>query len=155
MLSTGSVAPPFRLPDASGKEHALEDYRGRWVLVYFYPKDGTAGCTKEACAFREAFDEYQRKGVVILGISRDSVESHIAFKNKYNLPFTILSDVDLHVIVKYKAKTAFGVKRISYLVSPDGIIAKAYPKVDPETHAEEVLSDVEKLSQEHVVAPQM
>lgn len=146
MLQTNSVAPPFTLPDASGKQHSLVDYLGKWVLVYFYPKDDTAGCTKEACMLRDAFPQYQDREIVILGISRDSMESHAAFSTKYELPFTLLSDIDQHVIVRYKAKTAFGVKRISYLIAPDGTIAKAYPKVDPATHADEVLRDIGALA---------
>ena len=126
--------------------HSLAQYHGKWVLIYFYPKDDTAGCTKEACMLRDAFPHYKDKEIVILGISKDSSESHASFSTKYELPFTLLADNNQKVITAYGAKGGLFTKRISYLIAPDGTIAKAYGKVDPATHADEVLKDVEALS---------
>jgi peroxiredoxin Q/BCP len=145
MLNAHTPAPDFSLPDATGTVHTLAEYRGSWVLVYFYPKDDTPGCTKEACMLRDVFPQYQDKKIVILGISKDSTDSHAAFSTKYELPFTLLADKDQAVITAYGAKGTLGTKRISYLIAPDGTIAKAYPKVDPATHADEVLKDVEEF----------
>lgn len=146
MLKEDGIAPDFMLKDADGVEHTLSQYVGSWVLIYFYPKDDTTGCTKEACMLRDAFPEYEAQKVTILGISRDSISSHAAFSAKYNLPFTLLSDPDMKVISQYGAKGPSGAKRISYLIAPDGTVAKAYSKVDPSTHAEEVLRDMAELA---------
>lgn len=146
MLKEDSIAPDFTLKDADGVEHTLSQYVGSWVLIYFYPKDDTAGCTKEACMLRDAFPQYEAQKITILGISRDSTKSHAAFSTRYDLPFTLLSDPDMKVIAQYGAKGPFGAKRISYLIAPDGTVAKAYSKVDPSKHAEEVLLDMAELA---------
>lgn len=145
MLKKGEKAPDFSLPDEMGETHNLSDYEGKWILLYFYPKDDTPGCTKEACAIRDSAMEYEKMDVEVLGISKDSSESHEDFISKYKLPFTLLSDMNKKVINMYGAGGGITTKRISYLIDPDGIIAKSYSKVDPEKHADEVLADVETL----------
>lgn len=152
-LTTGVKAPDFTLPDQSGKAHSLADYRGKWVLLYFYPKDDTPGCTKEACALRDQFPAFGKLDAVVFGVSADSVKSHARFADKYELPFTLLADETKEMIKAYDAwgpkkfmgREFLGTKRISYLIDPRGQIAKAYPKVKPAEHAEEVLGDLEKL----------
>lgn len=141
MLEEKTQAPKFCLPDETGKTHCLDDYKGRYVLLYFYPKDDTPGCTKEACALRDTHQSYTDSSIVVLGVSADSTESHTRFKEKYELPFTLLSDPEKKVIEKYGARGPLGTKRISYLIDGDGIIQKAYEKVDPKDHATEVLAD--------------
>lgn len=146
-------APTFCLRDQNNKEHCLEDYQGKWVLVYFYPKDDTTGCTKEACGIRDAWPKFSDVDAVILGISADSVESHKKFEGKYKLPFTLLSDPDKEVINKYgvwKEKSMYGrkymgISRESFLIDPKGNIAKHYEKVKPAIHAEEVIKDLNSL----------
>ncbi len=144
-------APQFRLLDQDGKEHTIEDYRGKWVLVYFYPKDDTPGCTVEACSFRDGFKLFADRGVQILGISKDSVKSHKKFATKFNLNFPLLADESWETIKAYGAykERAFmghpGVARNSYLINPEGEIVKEYIKVKPEMHAEEILKDLEEL----------
>ena len=138
------MAPAFSLPDQNGKTHSLAHHAGKWVLLYFYPKDDTPGCTKEACGLRDAFDEYKKRGITVFGVSRDTVESHKKFEEKYGLPFTLLSDTDGSVIAAYGAAGAF-TKRISYLIDPTGVIRKTYPKVDPAIHAPEILKDFDSL----------
>ncbi len=153
-IKTGNKAPDFSLPDQNQKIHSLKDYQGKWVLLYFYPKDNTPGCTKEACAFRDWWNKLKRLGVVVLGISKDSVKSHANFASKYNLPFPLLSDQELEVIKKYgawgKKKMAgreyFGTKRISVLINPKGKVKKIYNNVKPELHAEEVWLDVKQFA---------
>ncbi len=154
MLSNGTPAPAFALPDQNGVVHSLSDERGRWVLVYFYPKDDTPGCTTEACNFRDHFEILQRKGVTVFGVSKDPVESHRKFAEKFQLPFALLADPDRTMIEAYGAwgektflgKTSMGILRTSYLIDPDGNIARVYGKVKPEEHAKEVLQDLEKLA---------
>lgn len=139
----------FSLPDENGKLHSLLDYMGKWVLLYFYPKDDTPGCTKEACGFRDSINEFQKRGIVILGVSKDSIASHKKFHDKYHLNFTILSDPEKEVLKKYKAwgkktfmgRTFDGTLRISYLINPQGEIIKKYEKVNPLVHAAEILKD--------------
>lgn len=146
-------APDFRLQDHSGKYHALSDYVGKWVVVYFYPKDDTPGCTKEACGFREAEKEFAKRDVVIIGISKDSVSSHKKFADKYHLTFSLLSDPDHTVIEKFGAwgKKKFlgreyeGTHRNTYLIDPKGNIIKTYTGVNPLTHVQQVLSDLDHL----------
>ena len=145
MLKQGEIAPDFTLLDENGDPHSLSKYEGKWVLLYFYPKDDTPGCTKEACALRYRAMEYEEGDIVVLGVPKDSGESHKKFISKYKLPFTLLSDPDRKVIKLYGADNELGTKRISYLIDPDGMIEKIYDKVKPETHAEEVLEDLEKL----------
>ena len=151
LLKAGSAAPAFTLSDADGKQHSLKDYAGKWLLLYFYPKDDTPGCTKEACAIRDNFPRFTKSKLAVLGVSKDSAERHAKFAKKYSLPFPLLADEDLKVIKKYKAwgqkkfmgRTYDGIHRISYLINPKGKIAKVYPKVKPAEHAEEVLRDVD------------
>ncbi len=133
--------------------HSLKSEKGKWVLVYFYPKDDTPGCTAEACGFRDLFQEITRKGVRILGISKDSVASHKKFAGNFAIPFPLLSDLDEKVIKAYgvwgekhfMGKTYMGILRMSYLIEPKGKIVKVYEKVDPEEHAQEVLKDLENF----------
>lgn len=137
MLEVGTVAPDFTLQDQNGEEHSLSDYRWKKVILYFYPKDNTAGCTKQACGFAELYPQFTEKGAVILGVSKDSVKSHKNFETKYNLPFTILSDPEHEVIEKYDVwkekknygKVSMGVVRTTYLIDEKGIIVKALGKV--------------------------
>lgn len=145
MLQEKTIAPSFTLKNALYEEKSLGDYAGHWVLLYFYPKDNTPGCTTEACAFRDNFPLYEDIGISVIGINSDSPESHQAFKEKYNLPFELLSDTNGIVAKQYSADGMLGTKRISYLIAPDGTIAKAYAKVNPATHAEEVLADLKAL----------
>lgn len=149
-LEVKDQAPDFTLSDQDGKEHKLSDYRGGWVLLYFYPNDDTPGCTKEACAIRDSFPDFKKLKITVLGVSVNSVKSHKKFADKYKLPFTLLSDESKVVVRKYDvwAKKKFmgkeymGTLRTSFLVNPSGRIAKIYEKVKPELHADEVLSDV-------------
>ncbi|KKP63083.1 MAG: Peroxiredoxin bcp [Candidatus Roizmanbacteria bacterium GW2011_GWC2_34_23] len=141
----------FSLPDQNGDIHKLSDYRGQFVILYFYPKDDTPGCTVEACSFRDNQEIYKKNEVVVLGVSKDTVLSHKKFAQKHNLRFTIFSDVEKKVIKKYKAwgtkkflgKTYEGILRKTYLIDKDGNIVKVYEKVNPLTHAEEILKDKE------------
>jgi peroxiredoxin Q/BCP len=150
----GSKAPDFTLADQNGKEHALSSYIGQWVLMYFYPKDDTPGCTKEACAIRDAFPNFTTGNVTVLGISADSVKSHKKFEEKYALPFILLADEGAKIartfgvwgLKKFMGREYEGINRMSFLISPDGTIAKIYEKVKPETHAAEVLADREALN---------
>ena len=147
----GSDAPSFKLQDQNGDWHTLESYRGQWLAIYFYPKDDTPGCTKEACNFRDNIYAFKAINAAVVGISVDDVESHKEFSEKYKLPFTLLADSD------YKATTAYGVlkdykllklaSRQSFLVDPDGKIAKHYADVDPDNHTEEVLTDIKTFSE--------
>ncbi len=154
MLKLKSKAPQFNLSDQEGKIHSLADYKGKWVLVYFYPKDDTPGCTKEACSIRDAWPDFRKLKCVVLGVSADSAKSHDNFAKKYKLPFTLLADENKEVIKAYGAwqkkkfmgKEYMGVKRMSYLIDPEGKIAKIYPDVKAAEHAQEVLKDLESLS---------
>ena len=137
MLEIGTAAPSFSLPDQNGQMHTLEEYRGKKVILYFYPKDNTPGCTKQACGFGELYPQFTEKGAVVVGISKDSVASHKKFEEKYSLPFTLLSDPELQAIQAYdvwKEKTLYGKKsmgvvRTTYLIDEDGIIVRAMDKV--------------------------
>jgi peroxiredoxin Q/BCP len=156
MLKIGKKAPAFKLADQEGKMHALKEYAGKWVLIYFYPKDDTPGCTKEACAIAEIYKDFKRMGVTVFGVSKDSVKSHKKFAEKYSLPFALLSDESTEMIQKYQAwgektmrgKKYLGTFRVSYLVSPEGTIAKVYPDVDPASHALELLADLKAIFKE-------
>ena len=136
MLEIGTVAPDFTLPDQNGTTHSLSDYRGKKVILYFYPKDNTAGCTKQACNFKELMPQFREKGAVILGVSKDSVASHKRFEEKYGLPFTLLSDVEKTVIQAYDVwkekknygKVSMGVVRTTYLIDENGVIVRAFDK---------------------------
>ncbi len=148
-LAVGEAAPDFRLQDQNGEWHTLDQYRGTWVTLYFYPKDDTPGCTKEACAFRDNIFAFEEIGAVILGISLDDVTSHQAFAEKYSLPFSILSDADSQTaqaygVLKTIATFQFA-QRQSFLIDPDGTIRKRYRKVNAEEHSEEVLADLKEL----------
>lgn len=145
MLKVSVLAPDFTLADQLGEKHRLRDYQGQWVLLYFYPKDQTSGCTKEACNFRDNLPHFEKLNLQVLGISADSVESHAKFASKYTLNFLILSDESKKVIKQYGATTGPFVKRISYLIDPNGIIYKVYPKVDPEIHAVQVKKDMQVI----------
>ena len=145
MLDIKTPAPNFKLLDQNGKEHTLAYHRGSYVLIYFYPKDDTPDCTKEACTIRDMYKDFESNGVKVFGISADSVESHKKFAEKYQLPFTLLSDPKKEVIKAYGADGAIFNKRISYLVGLNGMIEKVYPKVDPTTHGLEILKDIYKL----------
>jgi peroxiredoxin Q/BCP len=153
-LKPGIKAPEFVLPDQDGKMHRLADYRGKWVLLYFYPKDNTSGCTKEACAIRDEFPRFGKLDAVVLGVSKDSVESHRRFADKHNLPFTLLSDSETKVLKAYGAwgrkkmagREYMGIFRKSFLIDPKGVIAKVYEKVKPLEHAAEVLEDLKELT---------
>lgn len=140
MLKTGIYAPEAEAKDQDGQLHRLSDYRGRWVILYFYPRDNTPGCTKEACAFRDKYPEFQELETVVLGVSKDSVVSHEKFAQEFSLPFILLSDDDHKIVKDYGAGGLFS--RISYLIDPSGRIAKVYDDVDPLEHAAEVLRDL-------------
>lgn len=147
-------ATDFSLPDENGKQHTLSAYKGKWVILYFYPKDDTPGCTKEACGFRDTLKSFTDQGVVILGVSKDSVASHKKFHDKFALTFPLLSDEDKKVITKYHTwgkksflgKSFEGVLRTTYLIDPTGEIRKVYEKVDPTIHAQQILADIQQLS---------
>ena len=137
MLEIGTKAPTFELPDQNGEIHTLEEYKGKKVVLYFYPKDNTAGCTKQACGFGDLYPHFQEKGAVVIGISKDSVASHKKFEEKYGLPFTLLSDTELSAIQAYGVwkeknmygKKTMGVVRTTYLIDEEGVIEKAFGKV--------------------------
>jgi peroxiredoxin Q/BCP len=148
----GDVAPDVALPDETGTVHHLSQQRGRWTVLYFYPADDTAGCTTEACQFRDLNETYADTGADVWGVSPDGASSHRKFREKFDLPFTLLSDVDHDVANRYGAwaektnygKTYMGIVRSSYLIDPDGRIARAWPKVKADGHAAEVLSALEE-----------
>lgn len=147
MLETGVKAPDFTLPDKDGKPVSLSDFAGKKVVLYFYPKDNTPGCTKQACAFAANFEKFKEIDAVVIGISKDSVASHAKFAAKYDLPFIILSDSRLDAIQAYDVwkekklygKVSMGVVRTTYIIDEDGIIEKVMPKVKPDTNAAEIL----------------
>jgi peroxiredoxin Q/BCP len=147
--AAGDMAPEFRLQDQNGKWHTLADHRGQWVALYFYPKDQTPGCTKEACAFRDNIFAFEELGAVILGVSLDDVKSHEEFAKKYSLPFPLLADTGGEVAKRYDVLNNLGVmklaRRETFLIGPDGRIVKHYNKVDAEKHSAEVLSDLKAL----------
>ena len=150
MLEIGTQAPDFTLPDQNGNMHSLSEYRGKKVILYFYPKDNTAGCTKQACGFAERYPQFTEKGAVVLGISKDSVASHKKFEEKYGLPFTILSDPELVAIQAYDVwqekknygKTYMGVVRTTYLIDENGKIVKAFDKVKAADNPEQMLGEL-------------
>ena len=150
----GAAAPDFRLRDQAGEWHSLDQYRGQWVALYFYPKDDTPGCTTEACAFRDNIFAFEEIGATILGVSLDDVESHAKFAEKYSLPFSLLADTDGSTAEAYGVLTNFAgfkmAKRQSFLIDPDGKIAKHYRKVDAAKHSEEVLADLKAIIGERV-----
>ena len=150
MVSEGKKAPDFELSDDSGKTVSLKDFKGQTVVLYFYPKDDTPGCTKEACDFRDHKKIYQKKKVVILGVSADSIEAHVKFKKKYDLSFSLLSDPEKKTIQAYgvwKEKSMYGkkymgIERTTIVIGPDGKIVKIFPKVNVTGHVYEVLGSI-------------
>ncbi|MCI5885928.1 MAG: thioredoxin-dependent thiol peroxidase [Clostridiales bacterium] len=150
MLETGTKAPSFSLPDQNGEIHTLEEYRGKKVILYFYPKDNTPGCTKQACGYAEKYPQFLEKGAVVIGISRDKVASHKRFEEKYELPFTILADPELEAIRAYDVwkekknygKVSMGVVRTTYLIDEEGIIVKANDKVKAAEDAEKMIDEI-------------
>lgn len=147
--AAGDMAPAFELLDQNGKTHSIDDYRGKWVVMYFYPKDDTPGCTTEACAFRDDIFKFRRMGVTILGVSVDDVKSHAEFAEKYSLPFPLLADTEKTASKAYGVLKNYGVIRLSsrqtFVIDPDGRIAKHYPKVDPDTHSAQLQADIAAL----------
>lgn len=153
MLTTGTPAPNFTLTDQNEKSHSLSDYRGSWVLLYFYPKDNTPGCTKQACDIRDDYPTFKKLQCAVFGISTDSEMSHKKFEEKYNLPFTLLADTEKNVVKaygvwapkKFMGREFLGTLRTSFLIDPEGNIAKVYENVKASLHAEEVLTDLKSL----------
>ena len=148
MLEINTKAPDFTLPDKDGNPVSLSDFRGRKVVLYFYPRDNTPGCTRQACAFAAAYDRFRSMDVTVIGVSKDSVSSHLKFAQKYDLPFILLSDPELQAIQAYDVwkekklygKVSMGVVRSTYVIGPDGTIEKAMPKVKPDTNAADILA---------------
>ena len=148
MLEVGTKAPAFTLPDKDGKMVSLADFAGKWVVLYFYPKDNTPGCTRQACAFAGAYEAFRELDAVVIGVSKDSVASHQKFAEKYGLPFILLSDPELSAIQAYGVwqekklygKVSMGVVRTTYVIDGNGVIEKVMPKVKPDTNAEEILN---------------
>lgn len=153
MLQIGKKAPDFKLFDQNNKAHKLSNYKGSWVVIYFYPKDDTPGCTKEACSFRDNLPKLGKLGAQVFGISVDSVSRHAKFANKYNLPFTLLADEEKQVVEKFEVwgkkqfmgREYMGTLRTTFIINPEGKIAKIYEQVKPENHGEEVLADLKLL----------
>ena len=147
MLEVGMKAPDFTLLDKDGKSVSLSDFLGKKVILYFYPKDNTPGCTRQACAFAGSYGEFQKKGAEVIGVSKDSVASHVKFAEKHQLPFVLLSDPDLQAIQAYDVwqekkmcgKVSMGVVRTTFLIDEKGMIEKIMPKVKPDTNAAEIL----------------
>jgi peroxiredoxin Q/BCP len=152
-LEQGSKAPDFTLPDQSGRSHSLSDFQGKWIVLYFYPKDMTPGCTTEACNFRDDFSTFENLDTIILGISKDSVKRHATFADKYDLPFLLLSDESGEVCEKYGVwkkkslygKTFMGIVRSTFIIDPGGKIVRIYPKVKVKEHASELIKDLQSL----------
>ncbi len=150
MLEVGTKAPDFKLPDQNGDVHTLEEYKGKKVVLYFYPKDNTPGCTKQACGFGEMYPSFLEKGAVVIGVSKDSVKSHKKFEEKFNLPFTLLSDPELECIKAYDVwqekknygKTYFGIVRTTYLIDENGEIIKAIGKVKAADNPAQMLGEL-------------
>jgi peroxiredoxin Q/BCP len=151
LLAVGAKAPEFTTTDQDGKRRSLSDFRGKKLILYFYPKDNTAGCTKEACAFRDHFDRFRQLNVEVVGVSIDSEKSHQSFAQKYALPFTLLADADKSLVQAYGVwgekslygKKYLGTNRVTYLIDESGHVAAVFPKVKPEKHAEELLAILE------------
>ena len=152
MLEVGTKAPEFTLPDKDGNPVSLSDFLGKKVVLYFYPKDNTPGCTKQACAFAASYEGFKAKNVAVIGVSKDSVASHQKFAAKYDLPFLLLSDPELQAIQAYGVwqekklygKVSMGVVRSTYLIDEQGVIARVMPKVKPDTNAAEILAALDQ-----------
>ena len=150
MLEIGTKAPDFTLPDQNGEMRSLSDYKGQKVILYFYPKDMTSGCTAQACSFGELFPQFREKGAVIIGVSKDTVASHKKFEEKYGLPFILLSDTELEVIKAYDVwkekkmygKTSMGIVRSTYLIDEEGTIIKAFTKVKASENPTQMLNEL-------------
>lgn len=141
----GMNAPNFRAQDQHGNTRSLSEFKGKNVVLFFYPEDDTPGCTKEACAFRDNIERFEKANTVVVGVSTDDVESHQRFVEKYELPITLLSDPDAEIAEMYDAQTTDGerAQRVTYLIGPDGEVLRNYQKVDPTVHAEQLLEDLE------------
>lgn len=147
MLSVGQKAINFELPNENNEMISLDSFIGKKVVLYFYPKDNTPGCTKQACAFKNAYDEFKKDNIVVIGISKDSSKSHLNFKNKYELPFILLSDVEHQVIEAYDVwkekklygKTYMGITRSTYVIDEEGVIIKTFEKASPDNNAQDIL----------------
>ncbi|OJT74581.1 peroxiredoxin [Clostridioides difficile] len=158
MLSIGTKAPEFTLEDKDGNKVSMSDFKGKKVVVYFYPKDNTPGCTRQACAFRNAYDGFKKEDIQVIGISKDSIKSHQKFAEKHELPFILLSDPDLVAIKafdvwkekKMYGKTALGVVRATYIIDENGIIEKVFEKAKPDTNAQEILEYLENRSNKNL-----
>ena len=148
MLEVGTKAPDFTLPDKNGESVSLKDFAGKKVVLYFYPKDNTPGCTRQACAFAQNYGEFKNRDVAVIGVSKDSAASHVKFAEKHDLPFILLSDTELQAIQAYDVwkekkvcgKVGMGVVRTTYVIDEQGVIEKAMPKVKPDTNAAEILA---------------
>jgi peroxiredoxin Q/BCP len=153
MVSEGTPAPDFTLTSDAGTKVTLSEFRGKPVVIYFYPKDDTPGCTAQACGIRDAYGEFERAGAVVLGISPDDEKKHVKFKDKYELPFTLLADPEHEVAERYgtwaekryRGKTYMGIKRTTFLVAPDGTVAKVMHDVKPDKHADDVLAALDSV----------
>lgn len=147
LAAVGSEAPAFMLQDQSGRVRQLSEYRGRPVVLYFYPRDATPGCTTEACAFRDAWDRLQASGAVVLGVSTDDVTSHLRFHEEHRLPFDLLSDPDGRVTQQYGVPMRMGMaSRITFLIDGDGVVRQVFEDVDPAVHADEVIAAIQALT---------
>lgn len=141
-LAVGTPAPPFTAKDTHGNTVSLSDFKGKTVVLYFYPKDDTPGCTKEACSFRDNYAAYQEKDIVVLGVSADDETSHQKFTEKFNLPFPLLADVDRSIIKAYDVDGGGYAKRVTYVIDGNGIISHVYTNVKTDTHATDILADL-------------
>lgn len=146
-LNINTKAPNFSLLDDSGKKRTLKEFLGKFVVIYFYPKDNTSGCTRQACSIRDSYPDFEKYNTVIIGISNDSVLSHKKFKEKYSLPFLLLSDPEKQIIKKYKAikQDNISTMRISYLIDPQGKIIHVFPKVSPDIHGQDLIEVLKSL----------
>ena len=153
-IEIGQPAPEFELLDQHSNTHTLGNYRGQWIVLYFYPKDDTPGCTKEACAFRDDYRALTAQNTQVLGVSVDSEESHAKFAEKYQLPFPLLADPKGLTAKRYNSLTSLGpikfAKRHSFIIDPDGITRQIYRKVDPENHSDQILSELKILQSENL-----
>jgi len=153
MLKENDKAPQFSVPDQNGNTVSLSDFKGKWIVLYFYPKDMTPGCTTESCNFRDEYSVFTQKGIAVLGVSKDSVARHKKFEQKHSLPFPLLSDENGVICEDYGVwqkksmygKMFYGIVRSTFIINPEGIIAKVYPKVKVKEHVAEILADLENL----------